>query len=116
MSATLEQALFSEYFNCGVLTTEGRTYPVEHLFLEDAYSLTGYNLDPESPAALKSYGRADLKAQHQRKAGSKWVFATAVNMYLIHYMFLTTSQPEICSWILKPLATLQEFDLEPNTL
>lgn len=71
MSATLEQALFSEYFNCGVVTTEGRTYPVEQLFLEDAYSLTGYNLDPESPAAMKSYGRADLKALHQKKAGSK---------------------------------------------
>ncbi|GMH43004.1 hypothetical protein BSKO_10926 [Bryopsis sp. KO-2023] len=35
MSATLDAGIFSSYFDCPVLTTEGRTFPVEHHFLED---------------------------------------------------------------------------------
>ena len=42
MSATLDSDLFARYFGgCPVLAAGGRAFPVEHLFLEDAYELTG---------------------------------------------------------------------------
>ena len=31
---------------------QGRTFPVEQLYLEDCYQATGYVLDADSPAAL----------------------------------------------------------------
>lgn len=54
MSATLDSALFSDYFgDCPVLHAQGRTFPVEQLFLEDCYQATGYVLDADSSAALR---------------------------------------------------------------
>lgn len=36
-----------------VVTAEGRTFPVQHLYLEDAYEAVQYRLDPDSSAALR---------------------------------------------------------------
>jgi ATP-dependent RNA helicase DHX29 len=42
MSATLDSNLFARYYgDCPVLVAGGRTFPVEHCFLEDTYMLTG---------------------------------------------------------------------------
>ena len=50
---------------------QGRTFPVEQLFLEDCYQATGYVLDADSPAALRP--RHDRRAQRRvaQTAGSK---------------------------------------------
>lgn len=62
MSATLDSALLAAYFgNCPTLAAGGRTFPVEHFFLEDVYEMTGYALDPDAPAAMR--GSADLSRQ-----------------------------------------------------
>ena len=43
MSATLDSDLFARYFNgAPTLAAGGRTFPVQHLFLEDAHDMTGY--------------------------------------------------------------------------
>ncbi len=58
-----------------VISCQGRTFPVEHLFLEDVYEATGYALDPESRAALRS-GQAHANAVRMKKqaaGGSRWV-------------------------------------------
>lgn len=54
MSATLDAALYANYYGggCPVLTTEGRTFPVQHHFIEDVYEATQYLLSPDSPAAV----------------------------------------------------------------
>ena len=40
MSATLDPSLFANYFGgCPVLTAGGRTFPVQHHFLEDIYEV-----------------------------------------------------------------------------
>lgn len=72
MSATLDSDLFADYFGaCPVLAAAGRTFPVQQLFLEDAYQATGYILDADSPAAL----RPDWDRRAQRRlaltAGAK---------------------------------------------
>lgn len=55
MSATLDSDLVARYFgDCKVLAAGGRTFPVEHLFLEDVHELTGYTLDADSRCASKS--------------------------------------------------------------
>lgn len=42
MSATLDSNLFARYYgDCPVLVAGGRTFPVEHYFLEETYELTG---------------------------------------------------------------------------
>ena len=70
MSATLDSSLFSSYYgDCAVLAAGGRTFPVEHRFLEDAYEATGYALDPDGPCAIrtdKAAAKAVLKAASQR--------------------------------------------------
>ncbi len=49
MSATLDSNLFAHYYgDCPVLVAGGRTFPVEHYFLEDTYELTGCVGDPAS--------------------------------------------------------------------
>ena len=74
MSATLDSSLFASYFG-GAATLEagGRTFPVDHLFLEDAYDATGYALAPDSRAAVRpdrggARGGAD-RARLERGAG-----------------------------------------------
>jgi hypothetical protein len=58
MSATLDASLYSQYFcGCPVLSAEGRTHPVQQLFLEEVYDMTGYRLAPDAPAALKHRGK-----------------------------------------------------------
>ena len=64
MSATLDSALFANYFGgCPVLTAGGRTFPVEHNFLEDVYEATGYRLDADGPTAFR--GKNDRTRRHQ---------------------------------------------------
>lgn len=49
MSATLNAALFSNYFgHAPVLEIPGRTYPVEQLFMEDILERSGFVLEPDS--------------------------------------------------------------------
>eukprot|EP00983_Pelagomonas_calceolata_P090710 1157455-Pelagomonas_calceolata.AAC.1 len=53
-----------------VLTAEGRTFPVEALFLEDVYYATGYRLAPDAPAAMRSGGaRANANAMRKQAGG-----------------------------------------------
>jgi len=69
MSATLDSELFARYFHgAPALTTHGRTFPVQHLFLEDAIEAAGYLLPPDSPAALRG-GRGAAAAGARRAAG-----------------------------------------------
>ena len=64
MSATLDATLFSSYLGgCPVVAAGGRTFPVKHLHLEDAYEMTGYLMDPDSPAAYRT--RSDKQRQKQ---------------------------------------------------
>ena len=54
MSATLDSDLIAKYFgNCPTLAAGGRTFLVDHLFLEDVYELTQYKLDAEGPTARR---------------------------------------------------------------
>ena len=58
MSATLDAQLLVEYFDhCPILTSSGRTFPVQQLFLEDIYEETGYVVAPDAPVARRSGGR-----------------------------------------------------------
>ena len=66
MSATLDSGLFARYFGgCPILAAGGRTFPVEHLFLEDAYELTGCGGPPVAKSKAKPFSRSDLGAQDQ---------------------------------------------------
>lgn len=54
MSATLNSKLFSEYFNgAPVLTIEGRTFPVQQVFLEDIIERSGFILEPDTQYSKK---------------------------------------------------------------
>ncbi|KAK3737105.1 hypothetical protein RRG08_016411 [Elysia crispata] len=54
MSATLDSAKFSAYFDhCPVINIPGRTFPVEVFYLEDAIEKTGYVVDDDSPYTLR---------------------------------------------------------------
>ncbi|CAL8464644.1 g4179 [Coccomyxa elongata] len=67
MSATLDSNLFARYYgDCPVLVAGGRTFPVEHYFLEDTYELTGYRLDAESPCAMRDYGHKERRRQLEK--------------------------------------------------
>ncbi|PIK57382.1 putative ATP-dependent RNA helicase DHX29 [Apostichopus japonicus] len=55
MSATMESSKFSSYFQrCPIINIPGRTFPVEVHHIEDVLELTGYELDSDSPYAIKS--------------------------------------------------------------
>ena len=72
MSATLDSELFARYFGgCPTLAAGGRTFPVEHLFLEDVYELTDYRLDAEGPNALRGTSDGAKRRALQKAAGSQ---------------------------------------------
>ena len=58
-------------YRCPVITTMGRTFPVQQLFLEDVYRLTQYRLAPDSPAALRGSNNAALRDIKRVTGGSK---------------------------------------------
>uniref|UniRef100_A0A1A8UE18 Putative ATP-dependent RNA helicase DHX57 n=1 Tax=Nothobranchius furzeri TaxID=105023 RepID=A0A1A8UE18_NOTFU len=50
MSATLDAALFSDYFfDCPTIHIPGRAFPVDQFFLEDVIAKTGYVIEHGSP-------------------------------------------------------------------
>lgn len=56
MSATLDANKISAYFdNCPTLQVPGRTFPVEVQFLEDAVEYTKWQVDQNSPYAMRRY-------------------------------------------------------------
>ncbi|KAG0380585.1 ATP-dependent RNA helicase dhx29 [Mortierella sp. AD032] len=62
MSATVDSARFSEYFNgCPVLEVPGRTFPVHAHFLEDVIDVTGYTLEEDSEYAIRF--RKDIQSK-----------------------------------------------------
>ena len=71
MSATLDSALFAKYFgDCPVLAAGGRTFPVEHCFLEDAYQLTGRAPPPcchTAVAKSQCHGLSEMQQFHGRQ-------------------------------------------------
>lgn len=73
MSATMNTEVIANYFaGCPVLGASGRTFPVQHLFLEDVYDATGYVLDAESSASLRDYqSLRDGQKRLENSAGSK---------------------------------------------
>lgn len=69
MSATLDSHLFANYFGgAPALAAGGRTFPVDHLFLEDAHDLIGYHLDAESNCAVRP--NRDARSCKQLEAGA----------------------------------------------
>src|SRR5688572_7372106 len=54
-----------------VIFAEGRTFPVERLYLEDVYQLLQYKLEPDSPCAVRggSAQRASAAALAKNAAG-----------------------------------------------
>ena len=69
MSATLDSHLFANYFgDAPALAAGGRTFPVEHFFLEDAHDLIGYHLDAESNCAVRP--NRDARSRKQLEAGA----------------------------------------------
>jgi len=52
-----------------VLAAEGRTFPVDQMYLEDVYGLTQYRLAPDSPAALRGrVGGREASARLKKQA------------------------------------------------
>ena len=57
MSATVQADLFAKYFDgAGILTSKGRTFPVEEFYLERCLQLTKYRLPADSPCRLRNQG------------------------------------------------------------
>ena len=72
MSATLDATRFSSYLGgCPVIAAGGRTFPVQHYFLEDAYEMSGYLLDPDSPAAYRTRSDKHRQKQLQKQSVSQ---------------------------------------------
>lgn len=97
MSATLDSDLVAKYFGyCQVLAAGGRTFPVEHLFLEDVFELTEYTLDPEAHAALKSnassYQKQTLQKASARQQALVKVHYPLQFLNILHILPLASSR------------------------
>ncbi|KAI5058462.1 hypothetical protein GOP47_0026632 [Adiantum capillus-veneris] len=74
MSATVDASIFSSYFgDCPVVKVQGRTFPVETIYLEDIYEMLDYQLASDSPAALKNsfFNWKNNKASRNLVSGSR---------------------------------------------
>ena len=60
MSATLDSALFSNFFNhAPVIKVPGRTFPVNSFFLEDLLDATGHIIEEGSQYAIRQYHKSE---------------------------------------------------------
>ncbi|KAM3853474.1 putative ATP-dependent RNA helicase DHX57 isoform 1-T2 [Vipera latastei] len=72
MSATLNTDVFSQYFNsCPIVNIQGRTFPVEQFFLEDAIAMTGYVLEDGSPYMCRAKQTVHKTGRHTRTAAEE---------------------------------------------
>jgi hypothetical protein len=84
MSATIDLQLLSEYFGwCPRMTAQGRTFPVKQLYLEDVYEMTGYNLEADSAAAVRTRRDRSFQKQAQKQAGARGPAATCHSLRLV---------------------------------
>uniref|UniRef100_A0A183VBA4 RNA helicase n=1 Tax=Toxocara canis TaxID=6265 RepID=A0A183VBA4_TOXCA len=68
MSATIDTDLFTNYFgSCPIIQLEGRTFPVEHFFLEDIIQRTRFL--PPAPTAKKKGRDADDEGDETAQDG-----------------------------------------------
>jgi energy-coupling factor transporter ATP-binding protein EcfA2 len=75
MSATVQAELFSRYFDgAAILTSKGRTFPVDEHYLEHALKLTGHVLPTDSPCWLRNAGEWHKHsfAVHNRAITQEW--------------------------------------------
>lgn len=64
MSATVDAERLSAYMgNAPVITVPGRTFPVQHYFLEDAIEMCQYTMPPDSPY-MSFTSRSESKPSH----------------------------------------------------
>lgn len=69
MSATVDAGRLSTYMNnAPVITVPGRTFPVQHHFLEDAVEMCNYTLPPDSP--YMTFASKSTWSQHLLLASS----------------------------------------------
>lgn len=72
MSATLDAGRFCRYFGgCPHVSAEGRTFPVEAHYLEDAIEMCGYALGEDSPCAMRGRRRNRNSARNLASAVSE---------------------------------------------
>ena len=75
MSATVQADLFAKYFDgCAILTSKGRTFPVEEHYLEHALQLTHHMPSPDSQSWLRAsadWQKASF-AVHNRSITQEW--------------------------------------------
>jgi len=75
MSATVQAEVFSKYFDgCAILSSKGRTFPVEEAYLEQCLQLTRHVLATDSPCRLRSAGdwQKHSFAVHNRAITQEW--------------------------------------------
>jgi len=75
MSATVQADLFSRYFDgASILTSKGRTFPVEEHFLEHVLQATGHVLPADSLCRLRNSGEWHKHsfAVHNRAITQEW--------------------------------------------
>ena len=71
MSATIDAAQLAAYCGgCAKMAAQGRTFPVEQLFLEDVYERTGYRLADDAPAALRRGRGGGMQRQAEKQGGA----------------------------------------------
>ncbi|XP_067658933.1 ATP-dependent DNA/RNA helicase DHX36-like [Haliotis asinina] len=73
MSATLNAAMFSKYFNdCPQLNIPGYTYPVEEYLLEDVVEMLKYQPDSSQPQRRRPRGKRSREADEERWNFEVW--------------------------------------------
>ena len=74
MSATLDAALFRDYFGgpsvCPCVEVQGRTHPVANYYLDDLLMATGYVVEENSRHALKPHARSSSSGGGSSGGGS----------------------------------------------
>jgi ATP-dependent RNA helicase DHX29 len=87
MSATIDLDMLSTYLGgAPTLTAQGRTFPVEQFFLEDAYKQTGYRLEADAPAALRPGGGGGFQRKAEKQAGA--LESSLQQPYAVHGLHL----------------------------
>lgn len=81
LSATVDIRTYVDYFNCFHLDIEGRSFPVQRLFLEDIVDMTGYTLKEDSRCKLNERGDNHKKKKNLAREVSLHHLSSVTHAY-----------------------------------
>jgi ATP-dependent RNA helicase A len=104
MSATIDTSLFSRYYgDCPVIEVEGKTYPIQEYFLEDAIQMVNFTPPPIDRKKKKSSGGGGEAEEEEEEENLNLVCDTSVYSHHTQHAMAQLNEGDISFELIEAL-------------